>query len=355
LKAAIRKGFGTAIGRFDEYALAKYRSEGKGVKLVDIVNIVHPPKTNENAAVIAKLVKGKLKSKDTWEATMTKAGQKAKAEAKTEEEREEIAADLKKEGWSDLIKNRKIKYFALLRNLRNILQQNPDVVDEALKMLVERDQIKRSLILPFQFQTALNELKMADGSRKVVSAINKAIDISLDNVPKFPGKTLVVLDKSGSMSGVLHIGALFAAVLYKSNNADYMEFADRAAIRTLNSDDTLSSISENMQTRGDVGGGTDFTCIFPALKKAYDRIIILSDMQGWVNGGEPSQQLKEYKLKFKCDPKIYSFDLQGYGTLMFPERNVFAVAGFSEKVFDFMAKVEVDRNAMVNEIRKVEI
>jgi 60 kDa SS-A/Ro ribonucleoprotein len=37
-------------------------------------------------------------------------------------ESEEAAAELKKEAWEKLVKSRKVGYFALLRNLRNILR-----------------------------------------------------------------------------------------------------------------------------------------------------------------------------------------------------------------------------------------
>ena len=40
---------------------------------------------------------------------------------------------------------------------------------------------------------------------------------------------------------------------------------------------------------------------------------------------------------------------------MFPERNVYALAGFSEKVFDVMALLERDREALVHEIEAVKL
>ena len=40
---------------------------------------------------------------------------------------------------------------------------------------------------------------------------------------------------------------------------------------------------------------------------------------------------------------------------MFLERNVYALAGFSEKVFDVMALLERDREALVHEIEAVEL
>ena len=101
--------------------------------------------------------------------------------------------------------------------------------------------------------------------------------------------------------------------------------------------------------------GTNFHCIFQKANKAYDRIIILSDMQGWVGGNAPTSTFKEYCRKYNCQPHIYSFDLQGYGTLQFPENKVYAMAGFSDKVFDIMKMMEQDRQALINRIEAVEI
>jgi hypothetical protein len=41
--------------------------------------------------------------------------------------------------------------------------------------------------------------------------------------------------------------------------------------------------------------------------------------------------------------------------MQFPERNVFCIAGFSDKVFDIMKLLETDKQALVNEIKKVEL
>ncbi len=89
------------------------------------------------------------------------------------------------------------------------------------------------------------------------------------------------------------------------------------------------------------------------LSKAYDRIVILSDMQGWIGGGAPTKAFARYKQRFGANPYLYSFDLQGYGSLQFPEDKVFALAGFSDKVFDLMRVLETDRGAVVKAIEGV--
>ena len=41
--------------------------------------------------------------------------------------------------------------------------------------------------------------------------------------------------------------------------------------------------------------------------------------------------------------------------MQFPERQVYALAGFSEKVFDLMAALEGDRMALVHAVEAVEL
>ena len=111
---ALKKGLGAALSRFDEYQIAKYRKSGAEISLVDAVNLVHPKHTE----ALKKLVDGTLAPAETWETKLTQAG----AAAESEDE----LAELKKETWEKLIKSRKLGYFALLRNLRNILQAAPE-------------------------------------------------------------------------------------------------------------------------------------------------------------------------------------------------------------------------------------
>ena len=77
LPNAVKGGFARAFDRFDGHQLAKYRLEDKGVSLVDIVNLVHPKPTSRNKDALASLVKGELRSTDTWESELSAAGDSA--------------------------------------------------------------------------------------------------------------------------------------------------------------------------------------------------------------------------------------------------------------------------------------
>jgi 60 kDa SS-A/Ro ribonucleoprotein len=354
---SLKKGLRKAIGKFNSYELGKYKGEKKEVSMVDLINLIHPKPTDKNGFAIGDLVNGTLKANDTWEKNLTQAGQKAK----TEEEKSEF----KKEVWVNLIKERKIGYFALLRNLRNIIEQAPDILDEAIVMLTDEKLIKNSLVLPFRYATAYRQIQndLPNCPRKVIAGISKAGDIALSNVPKFDGKTCIVLDVSGSMNGKpIEIGSMFAAVLAKTNDdADFVIFANEAKYKALNPQDSALTLADNIMRDDEVGGGTNFHSIFETINKKYDRIIILSDMQGWMEDssfmhpGAPSETFKRYKNKYSADPFVYSFNLNDYGTLMFPEKKVCAIAGWSEKIFDLMKILETDKDALINEIEKIQL
>jgi len=353
---AMKKGFAKAFDKFDKYQLAKYRGENKSFKLVDVINLVHPMPTEKNAEAISLLIKGDLKSFGTWESELTRAGQDAKSETQKEQ--------LKANAWTTLIAERKIGYFALLRNLRNIVEQAPAITSKALEMLTDERLIRKSLVMPFRFLTAQKELsKISSKSlRNVIKAINEAAEISLSNVPVFEGKTLIVLDVSGSMTwgqnsnqNPAEIGAIFAMALYKTNNADFMTFDNEARFYSLNPADSLLSLTRQIRF---TGGGTNFHSIFELLieaGKSYDRVVLLSDMQGWMGYYTPEATYKSWKAKTRCEPFVYSFDLNSYGDMQFPEDKVFCLAGFSDKVFDIMKLLETDKSALINTIKKVEI
>ena len=282
----------------------------------------------------------------------------------------------------------------LVRNLRNILEDAPQVVSDAADMLVQQELVRRSRLLPFRFVTSRDELLKWREDRRVarkagnsfwsrlvraykgipepvapepepvdllLEALDRAADLALANVPKLEGRTLVVVDGSGSMTwngGPIKIASLFAAVILRTNpEADLMMFDTDARYLSINPEDSVLAVQRQIEDRAK-GGGTNFNAVFDRATKVYDRVVILSDMQGWMAGGynrvgAPTEAFAGYRKRTGADPKVFSFDLQGYGTLMFPERNVYALAGFSEKVFDVMALLERDREALVHEIEAV--
>jgi hypothetical protein len=332
---ALKRGLADGLKKFNEYSIAKYKGENHKLKMVDTVNLIHP-----KSEVLGKLIDGTLETPYTWETEITKAGSDTKAKAKA---------------WTDLVTSGKLGYFALLRNLRNLEEwTSEETLSLAYAQLTNKEAIKKSKVLPFRFSTAVDVVSKP----KTRKAISDAIDIACDNMPDLGGKTLIALDCSGSMSGKpLQIGSLFAAVLAKSSDADIMQFGTSVSWTKYNPADSTLTIANGMRANH---GGTEFHLIFDKATAKYDRIIILSDMQAWVTGryysNVPTEALKNYRARTGANPNIWSFDLQGYGTLQFPENKVYTLAGFSEKVFDIIPMIEEgDKQALINRIEQTSL
>ncbi len=352
LPNALKRGLGAALVRFDEYALSKYNQKGKSFGLIDLVNLCHPKAPKKHP--IHLLMTGKIANAMTWEMLLSEAGAakdptKAKAAA-----------------WKKILAEDQLGYMACLMNLRNIVEQAPASLSAALAIITDEKLIKKSLLMPTQFISAAKAVAEINGPgvRETLAAINTAVETALDNVPKLSGRTLIALDASGSMNGraserytCFEIGALFAAVLYKANrDTDFMYFANDGKYMSFDAEQKLLPLREQLVQKR-IDGGTNFHAIFQTANRAYDRIVILSDMQAWMATGEwqrstPQESLAEYRKRTASNPAIYSFDLQGLGTAQFPENRVFALAGFTDKVFTVMGTLEKDRKALVHEIEE---
>lgn len=345
---AMVRGFSDNQATWDEYTYAKYRQADKDINMIDAVRMTHTKVTDKNKSALEKLISGTLRNETTWEATVSKAG---KAEDK------ETA---KKNAWKAFLdKGEKIEYFALLRNLNNIIAENDkELISKAAELLCNEKLIKRSMVLPFRFLVAWKALPY-DAPRKIQIALNKAADISLSNVPTFSGKTCVIIDESGSMecgrvtgNNSVHpfdVAMMYGASLFKSNDADVVLFSDSAWYEKWNPADSVLSLATNKEANG---GCTRLDRAFSKLDKSYDRIIILSDMQ---TAGHANIAFNEYKKKFNCDPYVYSFDLTGYKATIMPQGKLIQIGGFSEQAFEVMQKTEIDKNALINEVRAIEL
>lgn len=371
LSNAIKKGFKAALEAADEYELAKYQAKNRDLSLVDIVNLVHPKPSEKMVPVFAKLMKGELKQFNTVEDKNTKAGQEVAAKVKageiTAEEAIEVLNTAKEDNFAELIETRKIGYLALLRNLRNILKTGAkaEVVNGACELLTDAKMIKQSLVFPHQIDLALEIMLDEFGASKAkpfIKALNTAYELAIPNLTElFPhGKTAVVFDSSGSMSSMIKLAnknegseaaiakaALIAATLAKGIDADVYHFADKCAEIKFNPLDSVNTLKkEFLSKQGSVGYGTAFNSILKTLNGKYDRVFVISDMQG----GDMLDS-KSY-----ANTHIYSVDICGYGTTMFkPGSKVYKLFGYSSDIYELIKKVEIDPKALIKEIEAIEI
>ena len=336
--------------------------------------------------IFKSLMEGSLKQFNTVEDKNTSSGQEVAKKVKegtiTKAEAEVELKVAKESNYRELITTKKIGYLALLRNVRNILSNSSDadLIDSVCEMLTSKDAIRKSLVFPYQIDLAM-EMIMETGSsssrNRVIKALNDAYELSIPNMAEMGmnGRTAVVLDTSGSMCSSIRLsnkaqgsqsaldkGGLIAATFAKGLSADVYEFSNTCKKVNVNPLDTVNTIKQSIIRQGS-NGGTEFNSIFSTLEKngAYDRVFIISDMQGRddiINGnrwGSSRSTYANYTSKFGS-PHVYTIDLCGYGTTMFkPNNKVYQLFGYSSEMYELAKRMEIDPKALIKEIEAIVI
>lgn len=351
LSHAIQRGVRDALSLAKPYAIAKYQSKSKQLKMRDTLRITHPVAAYpDTEAAMGECIKDTLQKPKSWETELSARGNT-------------------KEVWNELIEENRVPYMAALRNLRNMITAGANI-DPVLDMISNRDAVAKSRQLPFRFFSAYRELAQAHlTSTKIARAIDMALIASCRNVDRLPGRTAVLIDTSGSMG-------------YRISQKSTVECRDIAAILGAMtphiSDDALAirfnmsasvipfsglSILTDMSLVPAAGGGTDMTAGFNCLMSSgfdADRVIVLSDNEvngGWWHDNKKAIQSKmnQYRKKVGHDVWCHAIDLQGYGTQQFygPKTNI--IAGWNEQVLRFVSIAEQGFGGIVSEIEALEL
>ena len=332
---ALRKGICDVFARFDEYTLAKYRGAGKAVRMKDLLMLCHPaPKDWDQAALWKRLLEDKLKTPVTWETQLSARGNT-------------------RETWEELIDSGKVGYMALLRNLRNILQAAPRNIDRVWDTIADPEAVRRSRQLPFRYLSAYREISDIAGSR-ALDALESAVRAAVDNLPRLPGRTVIAVDTSGSMSATLSVrssvrcsavGMMLGLIANRiCEDSLFYTFDTRIRKYPLSSHAAILETSARFDS---AGGGTDIGLPFALMideRIEADRVIIISDNEcnstRW-GRRKPIQALAdEYRALSGRDIWVHAVDLQGYGTQQFAGPRTNVIAGWSEKVFEFILLAE---------------
>lgn len=337
---AMKKGLAHRLARFDAYQLGKYKGRGHKVNLYDVVNLVHPPRTE----AIDALMNGTLLAPDTWEVALT---------ASRGEDKGAI--------WEQLVVDDALPYFATLRNLRNIAEYAPQALPLALTKVSDPNQITESLVMPFRYVTASRAVQQAYDEGKIterqghqiMAALTTAIDHSLSNVPEFSGKTLLAIDGSGSMTWTssgeqpADNAALFAAAFVKRNpDTTVVVFDNRASVVLCKPHLPVADIAQAIRGKC-CGGGTNFDSVFAVVNPSdYDRAIFLTDQETWGHSRSPlgynpwDEDMRRfepgYARALREIEQVIIWDLTGYGNLSMPKDKHIGLGGFSDRCFDLL-------------------
>lgn len=278
---ALKRGVADACNKFGEYAFAKYNRAG-AVKFRDVLRIVHPVAASEAQRVVFdKIMKDTLSVPYTWETELSRNGQLPPAERKST-----------KQIWTELVVSGKLGYTALLRNLRNIheAQLDSDVLREHVyNVISDPKRVAASKQLPYDFVEAYNIVAQLDG--KMATAVSKALDLSVSNIPEIGRNVWVIADFSGSMgsgstSAFESATFLAAALLKNTENCDNVAVTlFGSAAKTLHSVDTNRSVLDlkdmlESHRRGEIAGSTQFEAALRERSKLSfkpDTVLVLTD------------------------------------------------------------------------------
>src|SRR5580658_3285933 len=313
LSAQVKKGLAAAFPKFDEYQLAKY-DRGGTVKLRDVLFLSHAkPRDAAQASVWKKLVWGRLATPDTWEVALSS------------------GAD-KREAWERLLREQKLGAVALLRNLRNMREAG---VDESF-VLPALGAMSTSRVLPFRFLAAARYAPQWE------EALEQAMLKSLADQPKLCGRTILLVDVSGSMAASLSRrsemqrtdAAYGLAVLVREicEKVAVYSFSDRVVEVPARRGFALRDAIDASQPHS----GTLLGNALELLNKneRYDRLIVITDEQA--HDRVPAPKGKGYVINVAA----YQNGV-GYGTWTH-------IDGWSDSVVEYIRTSESPANGWVN-------
>lgn len=237
-------------------------------------------------------------------------------------------------------------YMALLRNLRNF--DDAGISDEArakvISKLTDPEEVKASRQLPLRFFSAFKNVP----SLNWAAALEKALDLTLENIPTLPGKSLVLVDVSQSMWAPFsggnarkhhasstaytpqrwELAALFGAALARrAEKADLVVFgSDSAAIDVRKGESILRLIEKMNNNRG----GTQTWHAVARHFDGHDRVIMLTD-----------EQAQDSPMTDLSGTKVYVYSLAGYGVgITSSGADSYTFGGLSDHGFKAMQAIE---------------
>jgi 60 kDa SS-A/Ro ribonucleoprotein len=307
IPAQMRKGLARAFAKFDEYGLAKYDRDA-AVKLRDVLRLVRPtPKDDEQSALWKRVKDRTLATPDTWEVALSG------------------GAD-KKEAFERLLRERKLGYLALLRNLRNMVKAGVDV-DLVRQAIVARASGAHR-VYPFRYVAA------ARAAPQFEPFLDQALCEAIAELPVLSGKTIVLVDVSGSMdspmsrkSDLRRIDAAAALGAIVPGELRLFTFSNRV----VEVPPRRGMAGVDAIVRSQPHGGTYLGAAVREINKlAHDRLIVVTDEQSHDPVPDPVA-----KHAYLINVASYRNGV-GYGRWTH-------IDGFSEGALRFIREVENDR------------
>jgi 60 kDa SS-A/Ro ribonucleoprotein len=363
------------------------QSVGQSPSFADILKMIHPkPKTDAHEALYGYLIGKEIRVENLPEILKAFENFKQNLDAEVPKLPFQMltALPLETKHWKEIARN--AGWTMTRMNLNTFQRQGVFADAEMVKIIADRlcdaEAIRRAKVFPYKLLIAY---KMAEANKEIpriiVEALQDAMEIATQNVPRISGKVFIFPDISGSMHSpatgfrqgattavrCLDIAALVAAAILRKNpTAEVIPFSDHVVEARLNPRDSVMTNAEKLAKLP--SGGTNCSAPLREInrrKANADLIIYVSDNESWIdskrswnNGTETMKQWNAFQSR-NAGAKLVCIDIQPYDTTQAQERSeILNVGGFSDNVFKLVSefsKGTLNAEHWVGEIEKVEL
>ena len=362
----VKRGIADAVTRlYSERSLLKYDTDSHAFRFGDVCDLTHPvARDARQGALFAHALDRRHKRGNAIPAELAVLRAREElmalpvAERRAVVERPDAAEVLARAGmtwealagwlqgpmdaaaWETVLPS--MGYMARLRNLRNFDQAgvSDETAERVAAELADPEQVARSRQLPMRFLAAYR----AAPSLRWGAALERALGHALANVPELAGRTLILVDQSGSMRSPMsrhseltsaEAAQIFGVALaLRCEGADLVQFDTvRERVPVRRGDALLRVIERFWGGRG----GTNTAAAVREHYRGHDRVVLVTDKQAWAGrrGEEPTRAVP-------ARVPVYTWNLVGYryghGPAGSGNRHVFG--GLSDAAFRMIPLIE---------------
>ncbi|MCB0344134.1 MAG: hypothetical protein KDD66_03420 [Bdellovibrionales bacterium] len=346
-----------------------HMSVGNNPSIADIIKMVHPkPSTASRAALYGYLLGRAYDAQALPEIVKEYEAFKHGATRQVPDVPFQMltSLELDNKAWTTIAQNASWQMARMNLNTfaRHGVFNQRAVARGIAKLLKDPTAIKRARVFPYQLLAAYYSTG-ADVPHCINDALQDALEIALENVPRVDGKVVVCPDVSGSMSSpvtgyrrgsttsvrCVDVAALVAAAMLRtSREAVVLPFEHSVVDVRLNQRDSVMTNAAKLAAIG--GGGTNCSAPLAWLNKKKVKanlVVYVSDNESWVDAGNSRRStgmMSEWNAFKQRNPraKLVCIDIQPYGTTQASDRkDILNIGGFSDQVFKVISDFARDR------------
>lgn len=377
LPMALKRGLARASNKlYNEFNALKYDGVGRGVRMGDVIELTHPVPRDNAQSVLFEYLLDRRHHPDEIRAEVAALpmidNNRALRVVPADERREKLRyagaeilqasgftweslsewlpGGMDAEAWEFAISQ--MGFMALLRNLRNFDQAG--ISDVTVKPIIDKftdpGAVAKSMQFPYRFYSAYKNVV----TNRWAHALDTALDLSCSNIPKLSGKSLVLIDLSGSMCATLsaksevqnwEAATIFGVAQFRAAgfSGDLVGFGtDNEAVLMSKGMSILKGVEKvrALQTSGRLGWSTNMWNALSRHYSGHDRVLIFTDEQA-------DRHFARQTILERVKAPIYFWNLGGYrpAVVEMGTNGRYEMAGLSDATFRQIALLEQFRDA----------